>query len=180
MKIIILLAVVSLLLAGCVSNNGDNLASSVRLAKNNDTVRVDYVGYLGDGKVFDASIEAQARKAGLPLRASYEPLEFTVGAGQMIAGFDRGVVGMAVNQTKKITVAPKDAYGEVDAAQIIEVPASQLEEAGINVSVGTQVSVQAGLAGVIKSVSSGTATIDFNHPLAGKTLNFNITLVEIK
>ncbi|NYZ74703.1 peptidylprolyl isomerase [Candidatus Micrarchaeota archaeon] len=149
------------------------------VVKNSDVVNVDYVGSLEDGTVFDTSIESEARKAGLPLRSSYEPLEFTVGAGQMIAGFDAGVVGMAVGETKTLRLPPEQAYGQQDPAQILQFPVADLEQVGVNASVGVHVTAQNGARGVITSVSNGNATLDFNHELAGKTLVFNVTMVKI-
>ena len=149
------------------------------VAKNGDVVKVDYVGSLKDGTVFDTSVESEARKAGLPIRPSYEPLEFTVGAGQMIAGFDAAVVGMAEGETKTIELPPEQAYGQPNPAQVLQFPVADLEQVGINASVGVHVMAQNGARGVITSVSNGNATIDFNHELAGKTLVFRITMVKI-
>ena len=80
-------------------------------AQKGDTVAVDYVGTLDDGTVFDTSIREEAIKAGLPLRSSYSPLEFTAGAGQMIAGFDAAVIGMKVGEEKNVHLTPSEAYG---------------------------------------------------------------------
>ncbi|MEW5955558.1 MAG: FKBP-type peptidyl-prolyl cis-trans isomerase [Candidatus Micrarchaeota archaeon] len=200
MKTLVVALLVSLAFAffGCVSNSGSpaNTTSTSTptqapsatpsptsvprvTAKNGDVVKVDYVGSLKDGTVFDTSIESEARKAGLPLRPSYEPLEFTVGAGQMIAGFDAGVVEMAEGETKTIELPPEQAYGQPSADRIISVSLTELEQVGVNASVGVQVMAQNGARGVITSVSNGTATVDFNHELAGKTLVFRITMVKI-
>ena len=80
-------------------------------AQKGDTVAVDYVGTLDNGTAFDTSIKEEAQKAGLPLRDSYAPLEFTVGEGQMIAGFDNAVVGMKVGEEKNVHLTPSEAYG---------------------------------------------------------------------
>jgi len=190
----VVLVSVALALFGCVSNSASqpatNSSASTPIAspsaaparvavKSGDVVKVDYVGSLEDGTVFDTSIEPEARKAGLPLRPSYEPLEFTVGAGQMIAGFDAGVVGMAVGETKTLRLPPEQAYGQPSADRVINVSVAELESIGVNASVGVRVVAQSGAQGVITSVSNGTATVDFNHELAGKTLVFNVTLVKI-
>ena len=121
------------LVSGCAdSDTGENMEK----VKEGDYVKVDYIGELEDGTIFDTSIKDAAIEGEVynPNRA-YEPLGFTVGAGQMIAGFDSGVVGMAVGEEKTLTLPPEEAYGESSA---------------IN-----------------------------NHPLAGKTLIFKITLVSI-
>ena len=195
MKTILFVALLSIAFAlfGCVSNSTAQPSPSSTsnptaapsatparvVAKSGDAVKVDYVGSLKDGTVFDTSIESEARTAGLPLRPSYEPLEFTVGAGQMIAGFDAGVVGMAEGETKTIELPPEQAYGQPDSAQVITVSVAELEGVGVNASVGVKVVAQNGARGVITSISNGTATVDFNHELAGKTLVFRITIVKI-
>ncbi len=148
--------------------------------KKGDTVAVDYVGTLEDGTVFDTSIEAEAKKAGLPARPSYEPLSFTVGAGQMIAGFDAGVVGMKVNETKTVTIQAKDAYGEWSDANVQAFPTKDLT-AMINATpkMGMQLTATNGASGKIISTDANITKIDFNHALAGKTLIFRITLRKI-
>ena len=149
-------------------------------AKNGDTVSVDYVGSLQDGTVFDTSIKAEAQKAGLPLRPSYSPLSFVVGAGQMIKGFDAGVVGMKVGETKTITIPPEEAYGNWSEDNVQSIPTAQLT-AMLNqtVKVGMQLSTQGGASGKIISTDANTTRIDFNSALAGKTLVFKITLDKI-
>jgi len=142
-------------------------------AAKGDTVAVDYVGTLDDGTVFDTSIKAEAQKAGLPLRPSYEPLEFVVGAGQMIKGFDDAVVGMKVGDEKTVHLQPSEAYGEKRADMIVTVPKSRV---GGNVSVGDRLSSSQGLSGVVTNVTNDTVTADFNHELAGKALNFRIIM----
>jgi len=178
------------LLVGCVSQSqtnqtagysalpsatqgGDSLAGT---AAKGDTVAVDYVGTLDDGTVFDTSIKADAQKAGLPLRPSYEPLEFAVGAGQMIKGFDDAVVGMKVGDEKKVHLQPADAYGEKRKDMIATIPKANI---GGNVSVGDKLSSSQGLSGVVTNVTNDTVTADFNHELAGKALNFRIIMRKI-
>jgi len=148
--------------------------------KKGDKIAVDYVGSLEDGKLFDTSVEAEAKKAGLPLRPSYAPLEFTVGAGQMIAGFDAGVVGMALNETKTVKIAAKDAYGEWDESAVQALPTKQLAEMlNATPKVGMQLYTQSGASGKIVSTDANVTKIDFNHELAGKTLVFKITVRKI-
>ncbi|MDD1768614.1 MAG: FKBP-type peptidyl-prolyl cis-trans isomerase [Methanomassiliicoccales archaeon] len=106
-------------------------SSSIQTARIGDTVKVDYVGRLGDGRVFDTSIWTVASNDALypkslsfTLRdeSAYEPLEFDVGSGQLIKGFDRGVIGMAVGETKVLTVLPKDGYGQLNESKLKHLP----------------------------------------------------------
>lgn len=131
-------------------------------------VSVHYTGTLEDGEVFDSSLDR-------------EPLQFEVGAGQMIPGFDAAVEGMAVGEKKTVTLPPEEAYGERNDAMTQEVPRDRMPE-GYTPSVGDQ--LQAGTPGgamivTVTAVTDDTVTIDANHRLAGKTLIFEIELVEI-
>jgi FKBP-type peptidyl-prolyl cis-trans isomerase 2 len=145
-------------------------------AKKGDVVAVDYVGSLDDGTVFDTSIREEAVKANLTLRPSYSPLEFEVGAGQMIAGFDAGVVGMRVGQEKTIRIPPSEAYGEKRADAIVSVP---LANVPAGVKIGSKLSASNGATGTVIEVNATHVAIDFNHELAGKTLNFKIIMRKI-
>ncbi len=150
------------------------------VAKKGDVVSVDYVGTLEDGTVFDTSVKAVAQAAGLPSRPSYAPLSFTVGAGQMIKGFDAAVVGMGVGEEKTIKLPPKEAYGESLPGNVLALPTGELEKmAGEKPEVGMMLSSQTGAQGKIISTNENETTIDFNHELAGKTLVFKITMRKI-
>jgi len=148
--------------------------------KKGDKIAVDYVGTLEDGTLFDTSVEAEAKKAGMPARPSYAPLSFTVGAGQMIAGFDAGVVGMALNETKTVKIPAKDAYGEWTEDAVQSLPTKQLAEMlNATPKLGMQLYTQNGASGKIVSTDANVTKIDFNHALAGKTLIFKITVRKI-
>lgn len=137
--------------------------------KNNDTIRVHYKGTLTNGELFDSS-------------EGREPLEFQVGSGQVIPGFDTAVVDMEVGQEKSFLIPCDDAYGQRDERLIQEVPQEQLPQdlqpqVGMMLSStlpnGQQIPVK------ITNVGESNITIDANHPLAGEDLNFEIKLVEI-
>lgn len=130
-----------------------------------DTVSVHYIGTLPDGTEFDAS------------RPRGSTLDFVVGAGQMIPGFDAAVVGMQVGDVKTVTLEPADAYREVDPEAIQEVPLADLPE---GVAVGTQLQTGDGRVVEVVEVRETTALVDFNHPLAGETLTFEIEMVSIQ
>lgn len=131
-----------------------------------DAVRVHYTGTLDDGSVFDSS-------------AGGAPLSFTVGAGDVIAGFDRAVEGMEVGETKTVTIPAADAYGEPDPEQVLVVGRDQMPP-GETIEVGDTMEI--GLDGggsievTVAEVTDETVTLDANHALAGESLTFEITL----
>ncbi len=139
------------------------------VAKKNDTVKVHYTGKLKSGEVFDSSRER-------------EPLEFTVGGGQMIPGFDAAVDGMALEETKEVTIPSAEAYGERNEQMIQEVPREQLPE-DMKPEVGQTLVASSQDGGqthvVVTEVKDESITVDGNHPLAGQDLIFDIELVEI-
>lgn len=138
--------------------------------KANDKVKVHYKGTLSDGQVFDSS-------------EGRDPLEFTVGAGQVIPGFENGILGMEIDESKTIEIPSAEAYGEPKAEMIQEVPMSQLPEE-IKPEVGMQLMTQTPdgqqIPLVVTEVKEDTITVDANHPLAGKDLTFELTLVGIE
>jgi peptidylprolyl isomerase len=137
--------------------------------KSGDVVRVHYTGTLEDGSQFDSSV-------------GRAPLEFTVGAGQMIAGFDAGVVGMAVGEKKTILIDPDHGYGQKDPTAIIEFPSSNIPE-GMTVEVGMKLNLQnqygQPVPVVVMEVKEEVIVMDANHFLAGKDLTFEVEIVEI-
>ena len=137
-------------------------------AKNGDQVRVHYTGRLGDGQVFDSSRDG-------------EPLEFTVGAGEVIPGFDEGVRGMQVGESKTIEIEPENAYGPRRDALVTQVSREAAQfpvepqvgmHFGLPLQDGNQIEV------VITEVTDTHVTIDGNHPLAGEKLIFDVELVD--
>ena len=138
-------------------------------AKYGDTVKVHYTGRLDDGTVFDTS-------------ANGEPLQFTIGSGQIIPGFEQAVVGMNPGESKTVKIPAEDAYGQRREDLIIEVEKSQLPE-GLKPEVGLQLQSRQPDGRIvvltIADVTESHVTLDANHPLAGKDLTFEIQLVEI-
>jgi FKBP-type peptidyl-prolyl cis-trans isomerase 2 len=139
-------------------------------AKKGDTVKVHYHGKLTDGTTFDSS-------------AGRDPLEFEVGAGMMIKGFDDGIVDMIVGEKKTISISPEDAYGPSDPDNIIEFPISNFPE-DMKPAIGMQLNMRDNTGNtfpvVISEVREEIVLLDANHPLAGKELIFDIELVDIK
>ena len=138
--------------------------------ENGKNVKVHYTGSLSDGTVFDSSRER-------------EPLEFTVGAGQVIKGFDDAVTDMAIGDTKTVTISAEEAYGPRQEEMVFEVDSTQFAE-GVKPEVGMQLQSQNPDGGpptivVVTEVGEEKVTLDANHPLAGQDLTFEIELVEV-
>lgn len=138
-------------------------------AKAGDKVRVHYTGKLDDGTVFDSSAER-------------EPLEFTLGEGQVIPGFEKVVKGMTPGDSKTATIASGEAYGPHLPEMVMEVPRAQLPD-DFDPEIGQRLELQRsdGKTFVVEvtGISDSGVTMDANHPLAGKDLTFDIELVEI-
>jgi peptidylprolyl isomerase len=136
-------------------------------AKDGDRVRVHYTGRLEGGQVFDSSRDG-------------EPLEFTVGAGEVIAGFDEAVRGMGVGETKTVEIEPEDAYGPRREGLLATIERERAQfpvepQVGMNLALPLQDGNQ--LQVVITEVTPEHVTIDGNHPLAGEKLIFDVELV---
>ena len=153
-----------------------------KLVKAGDTIEVNYIWTFTDGTVFDTSLEDVAKKANKYNSArDYKPLKFTVGAWQMIPCFDKGVVGMKIWETKKITCQPQEAYGECDENKVQTVKKEQLkqfEDHGYKLEKWAELPTQYGMI-KIKDVKDDDVILDLNNPMCGKVLNFDITLVKI-
>jgi len=139
------------------------------LAKQGDTVKIHYMGKLEDGTVFDSSQERH-------------PLQFTIGKGQVIAGFEQAIVGMSIGESKTTRIPVELGYGPRRDDMVVTVDRSQFP-ADLNVKVGqrlevTQTNDQVVLVTVTQATDS-TLTLDSNHPLAGKVLTFDLQLIGI-
>ena len=180
-RILLLFLVGVILVSGCTDTNTSKETVDIAVVKQGDDVRVDYSGELEDGTVFDTSIEDVAIEAGIynPNR-EYKPLEFTVGAGQMIKGFDSGVVGMGVGENKTLIIPPEEAYGPYIEELVKTIPVEDLENVGITPIVGAKVFTGQGQIATIIHVTDTEVVLDFNNMLAGKTLVFKIELVSIE
>lgn len=139
--------------------------------KQGDFVKVDYEGKLDDGSVFDTSSHGDHS----------HPLEFRVGSGEVIAGFDSAVLGMEVGQEKTFSIEPEEAYGE-HTTKLVKtfprklLPSEEIEE-GMRILLATPDGKE--IPATIVELEEESVTLDLNHPLAGKRLNFTIKLVEI-
>ncbi len=151
-----------------------------KVVKKWDQIVVHYIGRLNDEEVFDTSVESVAKACGKYTagRNYDEGLAFNVGAGQMIAGFDNGVEGMKIGQTKTISIPAAEAYGEWTWANLIVIERSQLPAGEYEKWVKLMSAM--GQTFTVYEVDGDNITLDANHELAGKDLIFDITIVEIK
>ncbi len=160
--LVIILGVSSV--TGCTGKKG------LPMAKDGDTVKVHYKGTLEDGSVFDTS------RGG-------EPLEFILGGGNLIAGFDKAVNSMQVGEIKTVTIPAEEAYGPHRDELLLVIERDKLPD-NLEPSIGQQLQMSQPDGGtviaVVTDVSEGSITVDTNHPMAGKDLTFEIELVEIK
>lgn len=136
--------------------------------KTGDTISVNYTGKHEDGGVFDTS-EGRA------------PLTFTVGAGQIIQGFDEAVIGMEVGEKKQVAIPPESGYGEHNPELVFTIPRERVP-ADMQIEEGMQITLtdQEGnhLPAVVDAITEEEVTMDANHPLAGQTLLFDIEVME--
>ena len=138
-------------------------------AKAGDTVAIHYTGTLADGSQFDSS-------------EGRDPLRFTLGSGQIIAGLDGAITGMSQGEKKSVTIAAAEAYGDHRPGAVQAVPRAQIPaEIPLEVGGGLQVQTPDGqtIPVTVTSVTDEEVTLDANHPLAGKDLTFAVELVEI-
>jgi len=134
----------------------------------NSTVSVNYTGRLEDGTVFDSS-----------LNPGREPLSATLGQGALIPGFEKGLLGMNVGESKTVNIPCIDAYGELNEQLIAEVPKDRVPE-GVTEGQMLQTNTQQGpMNVVVKEVKDDVVILDANHPLAGKDLIFDLEVVSI-
>ncbi|MFH1060504.1 MAG: peptidylprolyl isomerase [Pseudomonadota bacterium] len=139
------------------------------VAKAGDFVQVFYTGSLTNGEVFDSNEGASA-------------LEFQLGQGHVIPGFDNAVAGMTIGDEKQVTIPPAEAYGESDSRLVMEIPLSQVPE-GMQIEVGMALELTARdgqpLPAKVTALDEANMTLDLNSPLAGETLIFKIRLAGI-
>lgn len=138
-------------------------------AKKGNTVSIHYTGRLPDGTVFDSSRER-------------DPLEFTLGEGRVIPGFEKAVEGMETGQSKTAEIPSGEAYGPRKEELVMEIPRERLPE-GMDPDVGDQLQMTTADGQVVPvrvaDADDGSVTVDANHPLAGQDLTFDIELVEV-
>lgn len=150
-----------LIIAGCSS---DSSSSDDLIVQDGDNIEVHYVLTLDDGTLVDSS------------RDRGQPLPFVVGTGEVISGFDDAVRGTKVGDIINTKLQPEDGYGEYDPALIVDLPINEGQE---DVAVGDTVYLSNGQPVVVVAIADGMATVDTNHELAGKILNFEVEIVSV-
>ena len=145
-----------------------------------DYVLFNYVGRFENGEVFDTSIEELAKKHGVYVEdREYGPMWARIGVGEIIPGLDEAIVGMEPGEKKTVTVPPEKAYGMPNPELIIKVPIEEFTKAGLEPQEGLYVMTDSGIAKILK-IEENLVSLDFNHPLAGKTLVFEVEVIEVK
>ena len=137
------------------------------MIENGKKVKIEYTLFVG-GEVFDTS------KGG-------DPMEYTHGSGQIIPGLERALDGLKPGDEKKVHVGPDDAYGPIHPQAVIQVPREQIQDGSVEVGMMLTAKNDNGqtLQGIVTEVTESSVTVDFNHPLAGKELYFEITVIAV-
>ncbi|WP_305041935.1 FKBP-type peptidyl-prolyl cis-trans isomerase [Geoalkalibacter sp.] len=165
-------------------------------AKNGDRVRLHFIGRLDDGTIFETSEDCLDDDCGCSADdecghdqddcgCEPEPLEFTIGGGEVFPAIEQAVIGMQPGETRTVRIEPKDAYGERNEEMVFEVPRADLppgmdpQEGEMLELAGDEDDDEDGFPVWVAAVSADSVTLDGNHPLAGNALNFEMQLIEI-
>jgi len=149
-----------------------------------DTVVIEYIGRFPDGSVFDTSRYEVATEHGLADAQDadsddYTSLSFGVGDEEVIEGLEEGVIGLSVGDTETLTIPPEAGYGEFDDEKVREYDPEVFEGmVGQPPEVGMHVHAENGLHGDVTAVTDDTVEVDFNHELAGRTLEFEVEILD--
>lgn len=143
-----------------------------------DFVRINYIGRLESGEIFDLTLEETAKKENIyNPKFRYKPVPVVVGAGFVIPGLDNAISGMQVGEKKTVEIEPKDAFGERDPKNVRVVPKTLFKKHNMEPRQGMVVDFS-GVKGRVQSVSAGRVMVDFNNPLAGKKLVYELEITE--
>ena len=146
--------------------------------KEGEFVSIDYIGKV-NGKIFDLTDEKLAKKEGIYEESKkYGPVTIVVGAGHLVEGLDKSIVGKDINTGFEVEIEPEEGFGKKNPKLLKIIPERTFKEQQVNPVPGMAVSID-GLMGHIISCSGGRAVIDFNHPLAGKTLNYKVKILRM-
>ena len=145
--------------------------------KENDFIQLDFTGRVKDGGyIFDTTSEKVAKDNGLyNPEVNYGPITVCVGKGLVLKGLDKALIGKDLGFDGTLEVTPEDAFGKKDPKMLKLIPSSKFKSNGVNPQPGLQVNVD-GTLGFIKTVTGGRTIVDFNHPLAGKELEYDVLI----
>ncbi|MBI2971200.1 MAG: peptidylprolyl isomerase [Candidatus Aenigmarchaeota archaeon] len=144
--------------------------------KNGDFIKIDYVGRLESGEIFDLTSETLAKKEHIfNPNIHYKPVPVVVGAGFVIPGLDKALLDVDVGGKKNVTVSPTEGFGDRDPKLVRVVQKKVFKDQQVEPKPGLVVDFS-GIKGRVQSVAAGRVTIDFNNPLAGKKLNYELTV----
>ena len=148
--------------------------------KEGDFIKLEFTGRTKEtGDVFDTTIEEVAEEAGIKVeKKTYGPIPIIIGGGHLLKGLDEAVKGMAEGDKKTVELGPEEAYGERDASLIQLIPMKEFKKQNINPYVGMPLTVE-NHTGRVQAISGGRVRVDFNHELAGKTLEYDLEIKEI-
>ena len=145
--------------------------------KNGDFVQIEFVGRLEDGTIFDLNDKELAKKEGLGTHI-HDKTIICLGSKDIVEGLDEFLIDKEPNQKLEATIQPEKGFGKKDAKQFSLVPLNKFKDKKFNPMPGLRIEVD-GTPGTIKSVSGGRVLIDFNHPLAGRVLKYQVTITNI-
>ncbi len=144
---------------------------------NHDFIEIEYTGTLSDGKIFDTTSRSIAEQHGIfNPKMKYQPAIVCVGERQLLQGLDNDLIGKEIGKTNYITLQPEQAYGKRDIKKIRIVPAHTFTENKMRPYPGLQVDVD-GEIGIISSIAGGRVIVNFNHPLAGKEVQYEYKIL---
>jgi peptidylprolyl isomerase/FKBP-type peptidyl-prolyl cis-trans isomerase SlyD len=149
------------------------------MVKKHDFIQINYTGKIKEtGQVFDTTNDAIAKESNIHNpKMKYEPTIICVGERQIIKGLDEQIIGKEVGKTYTFEVESKDAFGKKDAKLIKLIPTNIFKKQKINPFVGLEVNID-GQYGVVRSINGGRTLIDFNHPLAGKDIEYEVEIIK--
>lgn len=148
--------------------------------KEGDFVKIGYTAKIQEtGDVFDTTDEKVAKEAGIHVEnKSYGPIPIVINGGHVLKGLDEALVGMEAGEEKTVDIAPENGFGMRDPKLMQMIPMAEFRKQGMKPEVGMAISSE-GTTGIIRSISGGRVTVDFNHELAGKNLVYDIKVEEI-
>ena len=153
-----------------------------KTVESDSVVKVHYIGSFPDtDEVFDTSREEIAKDKGVfNEERDYEPLPVEMGQQKVIPGFEQALLGMEVGERKTVEIPPEEAYGQPTDERVVDVPSDQFDQAEVEPQVGMMIQTSNGLATIVDfKKDENLVTLDFNHPLAGKTLEFDLEVINI-